>query len=87
MNNHTAIQPTPEQIAACAYLIWEKEGRPHGRHTAHFFQAEKQLKADCTQDASQLRRPAPAAPAELVVVEQPRPKRRNISKRLEVVAA
>ena len=87
MNNQTAIQPTPEQIAVYAYLIWEKEGQPHGRHTAHLFQAERQLKADCTQDASLLRRPATAASSELVVNEEPRPKRRNISKRLEVVAA
>jgi hypothetical protein len=87
MNNQTAIQPTPEQIAACAYLIWEKEGRPHERHEAHWLQAEKQLKADCDQEAGLLRRPDPAAPAEPSVIKPSRPKRRNNSNCREVTAA
>jgi hypothetical protein len=87
MNNQPAIQPTPEQIAAYAHLIWEKEGRPHGRHEAHWLQAEKQLKLDCAHDAGVRRRPNPAAPAETAAVERPRPTRRNNSNRREVVAA
>jgi hypothetical protein len=87
MNNQTAIQHTREQIAVCAYLVWEKEGRPHGRHEIHWLQAEKQLKSDCAQDASVLRRPDPAAPAEPSVINPSRPKRRNNSNRLEVVAS
>ena len=87
MNLQPASQPTPEQIAACAYLIWEKEGRPHGRHEAHWLQAEKQLKADCAQDAGTLGQPNIATPAAPPVVEPRRPARRNHSKRQEAVAA
>jgi hypothetical protein len=68
-------------------LIWEKEGRPHGRHEAHWLQAEKQLKADCAQEAGLLRRPDPAVPTEPPMIKPFRPKRRNNSKRREVVAA
>ena len=82
MNNQTAIQPIPEQIAMCAYLIWEKEGRPQGRHESHWLQAENQLKTDQADGAAVRRRPETAATA-----EQPRPKRGNNSKRLEVVAS
>jgi len=86
MNNQTPIQPTSGQIAICAYLIWEEEGRPHGRHEAHWLQAEKQLKVDCTGDDGVLRRPDAATPAELAVAEQPRSTHRNTSKHLQVVA-
>ena len=49
--NATAVNPpTAEQIAICAYLIWEKEGRPQGRELAHWIQAEKQLLADHHHD-------------------------------------
>lgn len=27
--------PTPEEIAICAYAIWEREGRPEGCDTEH----------------------------------------------------
>jgi hypothetical protein len=37
--------PTPDEIAVCAYLIWEKEGRPAGREKEHWLQAETQLLA------------------------------------------
>jgi hypothetical protein len=33
------------EIARCAYLIWEGEGRPEGRAIAHWLQAEEQLLA------------------------------------------
>ncbi len=87
MNSQTDIEPTPEQIGVCAYLIREKEGQPQERHEAHWLQAEKQLKLDCARKAGLLRRPEPAAPAEPTAVEQPQTKRRNNSKRREVVAA
>ena len=86
MNNQTAIRSTPGQTAVRAYLIWEEEGRPHGRHEAHWLQAEKQLKVDCTGDDGVLRRPDAATPAELAVAEQPRSTHRNTSKHLQVVA-
>jgi hypothetical protein len=44
-------QPTHEEIAFCAYLIWEREGRPQGCEEAHWLQAEMQLQADRKQDA------------------------------------
>lgn len=37
--------PSPEDIAICAYLIWEKEGKPSGRLRVHWLQAEAQLMA------------------------------------------
>ncbi len=37
--------PTPDEIAFCAYLIWEREGRPAGRAKEHWLQAETQLMA------------------------------------------
>lgn len=36
---------TREKIAARAYEIWEKAGRPDGQHEAHWYQAERELKA------------------------------------------
>jgi len=44
-------RPSHDEIAAAAYLIWIKEGRPHGRDREHWFQAETQLIADRMQDA------------------------------------
>lgn len=38
-------KPTHEEIAECAYLIWEKEGCPEGRDMDHWCQAELQLAA------------------------------------------
>jgi Protein of unknown function (DUF2934) len=87
MINQTAIQPSREHIAVYAYLVWEKEGRPHGRHEAHWLQAEKQLKADCAQEAGLLLRSDPAVPPEPPMIKPIRPKRRNNSNRREVVAA
>lgn len=34
-----------EEIARCAYLIWEGEGRPPGRALDHWLQAEDRLLA------------------------------------------
>jgi hypothetical protein len=36
--------PRMEEIANCAYLIWEKEGRPAGRDVEFWLQAEAQLR-------------------------------------------
>jgi hypothetical protein len=33
----------PDDVARCAYLIWEVEGRPAGREQDHWYQAETQL--------------------------------------------
>jgi hypothetical protein len=50
MNNQTTARTMREQIAHRAYAIWEKEGRPHGQHEAHWFRAERQLMATQAQD-------------------------------------
>ena len=42
---------TPEEIAACAYEIYEREGRPEGRDFDHWLAAEAQLSAQRTQSA------------------------------------
>ena len=34
-----------QDIAVCAYCIWEQEGRPEGRAIKHWLQAEIQLAA------------------------------------------
>jgi hypothetical protein len=39
-----SAEPTPDEIALCAYAIWEGEGRPEGRETEHWQQAEAQLR-------------------------------------------
>jgi len=35
--------PSKEEIAVCAFLLWEHEGRPNGRDKVHWHQAETQL--------------------------------------------
>lgn len=35
---------TGESIASRAYLLWEQQGRPHGRDLENWLQAERQLK-------------------------------------------
>jgi len=37
--------PIPDEVAICAYLIWEREGRPLGREKEHWIEAETQLLA------------------------------------------
>lgn len=36
-------KPAFDQIARLAFDIWEKEGRPHGRHMEHWLEAESLL--------------------------------------------
>lgn len=54
-------QLNPEDVAACAYLIWEKEGRPHGRDAEHWFQAEAMLRAMRASDAEAAKEAAKTA--------------------------
>lgn len=37
---------TTESIAAYAYTLWEKSGRPHGRDQEFWLQAEQKLKQE-----------------------------------------
>jgi hypothetical protein len=43
--SHTRSAATKEEIAVCAYFIWEHEGKPEGRALDHWLQAELQLAA------------------------------------------
>jgi hypothetical protein len=43
--NQPSPEPSPAEIAFCAYLIWEQEGCPDGRAAEHWQQAEAQLRA------------------------------------------
>jgi Protein of unknown function (DUF2934) len=38
-------QVTHDEIAVCAYFIWEQEGKPERRALDHWLQAELQLAA------------------------------------------
>ena len=38
-------EPTHDEIAMCAFLAWEKEGRPAGRETNYWLAAEAELRA------------------------------------------
>jgi hypothetical protein len=40
------LEITNESIAARAYIIWEKQGRPHGHDVANWLLAESQLKQE-----------------------------------------
>jgi hypothetical protein len=55
--NHLA--PTNEDIAYCAYLIWEREGQPAGRDKEHWLQAETQLLITRAHEEWTGNRPAP----------------------------
>jgi len=35
-----------EQIALRSYRMWEREGRPEGRHLEHWFRARAELEAE-----------------------------------------
>ena len=42
--NRPLDEPTHEEIAAAAYLIWEREGRPEGRGVEHWLKAKAQIR-------------------------------------------
>jgi hypothetical protein len=41
----TRFQATEDEIAVCAYFIWEQEGKPVGRALDHLVASELQLAA------------------------------------------
>ena len=55
----TFTAPTDEEISFYAYCLWEADGRQHGKHNEHWFQARAQLMAH-RQEIQQPVRPAPA---------------------------
>jgi hypothetical protein len=50
-------KPTPKEIAALAYEIWQKGGCKPGTDMENWLQAEKQLRASLSQSAAQTDRP------------------------------
>jgi hypothetical protein len=38
--------PAVERVRTRAYAIWEREGRPHGRHHEHWHQAESEIASE-----------------------------------------
>ncbi len=63
MNGENSPEPEmdPMDVAACAYLIWEKEGKPHGRDVEHWLQAETLLRAMHVVEPRADKESAPAA--------------------------
>lgn len=64
LNSHSA--PSHDEIALCAFLLWEKEGRQPGRETTYWLQAEAQLRMTRQQEAeaaAKAIRPWPPTPA------------------------
>jgi hypothetical protein len=58
--------PTAEtlrkQIEARAYVLWERAGRPHGRHEEHWIKAEKEILSESKAKARPSKK-AKATPA------------------------
>lgn len=46
-------EPGHDEIAMCAFLIWEREGRQSGRETAYWLQAEGEIRAAYQKKAEQ----------------------------------
>jgi len=44
-------------IEVRAYLIWERDGRPHGRHSEHWAQAEKEILGEQNAKAPAKKKP------------------------------
>ena len=44
VDKNAASQEFQVEIGSLAYFIWESEGRPHGRDTTHWLEAEKQVR-------------------------------------------
>jgi hypothetical protein len=49
--NRPLDEPTQEEIAAAAYLIWEQEGRPEGRGVEHWLKAKAQIRQNARRAA------------------------------------
>jgi DUF2934 family protein len=58
----TYREPTQDEIAACAHMIYEQEGRPEGKAMEHWLQAEAQLTAERKAQAQTAVTSAKAAP-------------------------
>lgn len=67
--NHTQSEPSHEEIALQAFLLWEKEGRQPGREMTYWLQAEAQIRQTRQQQveaaAKAVRQWPPAATSKL----------------------
>jgi DUF2934 family protein len=54
--SNTRSEATEDEIAVCAYFIWEQEGKPIGHALDHWFQAELQLAASLWHESLCIRR-------------------------------
>jgi Protein of unknown function (DUF2934) len=77
--NAKPVNPTAEslrkQIEARAYLLWERDGRPYGRHEEHWAQAEKEILGERKDKAP------PRKKAKATSSPKPSTKRRGKSKK------
>lgn len=67
-------EPTHDEIALHAYLIWEKEGRLPGHEEAYWLQAEVQLRLTRQQQAELAAAAARPWPPQTPVASKPAPK-------------
>jgi Protein of unknown function (DUF2934) len=51
-------QDREQRVRARAYEIWEREGRPRGRDQDHWYQAERELAAEASDETEP---PAPVS--------------------------
>lgn len=47
------MQHDPQKVKSLAQQIWEDEGRPKGRHHAHWVEAERRLKVGTSSSTSE----------------------------------
>ena len=52
-----------KRIEQRAYLFWEAEGQPHGRHEEHWHRAARQIEAEEVPIAAKPRNKADRSPA------------------------
>ncbi len=83
MNAENPPQPelNPADVAACAYMIWEKEGKPHGRDAEHWLQAEAMLRVMHTSETEATRATTAAAQtAQPAAKSEPATRKRKVKR-------
>ena len=66
IENSTA-ESLRRQIEVRAYLIWERDGRPHGRHAEHWARAEQEIFGESNGKAPQKKKAKAASAAKPAV--------------------
>jgi hypothetical protein len=51
MNETMDIAGFEQRVRERAYALWENEGRPHGRHVAHWLASEAAVRAELAPEA------------------------------------